>query len=96
MNRFANHIKRWNAWRKGNTNSFWHKLLVLLKLRQSPTFEMYFVNIPDSTIFAAARGNAKSNMAMELWRIKLGIPDDEWEEIKREVKKEMFGEEKNE
>lgn len=31
------HIRRWNIWRKGCLNSKWHKLLVLLGLRQSPT-----------------------------------------------------------
>lgn len=33
------HFKKWNRWRKGNTNSWFHKLLVLLKLRHSPTFK---------------------------------------------------------
>ena len=33
------HIKRWNKWRKFNANSWFHKLLVLLGLRNSPTFK---------------------------------------------------------
>lgn len=91
MRNFVNYFKRWNAWRKNSTNSLWHKLLVLLKLRRSPTFEMYFGNIPDSTIFLAARSNGKSGLAMELYRKKIGIPDDVWEEMKREVEEELYG-----
>jgi hypothetical protein len=34
-----NYIKRWNRWRKFNANSKWHKLLVLMDFRYSPTFE---------------------------------------------------------
>lgn len=37
------HIKNWNRWRKGNINSKKHKLLVLLKLRHSPTMA-YFMS----------------------------------------------------
>ena len=40
--RLINHCKRWNRWRKGCFNSWWHKLLVLLRLRYSPTFELTF------------------------------------------------------
>ena len=36
----VNHIKKWNRWRKRNINSHFYKLLVLLKLVKSPTFEM--------------------------------------------------------
>lgn len=32
------HIKRWNKWKKNNINSWIHKLLVLFRLRTSPTF----------------------------------------------------------
>ena len=32
------HIKRWNKWRKHNCNGRFHKLLVLLGMRKSPTF----------------------------------------------------------
>lgn len=54
--------------------------------------DLDYKNIPDSTIFLAARGNCKSGLAMELYRRKIGIPDDVWVEMKREVKKAMFGE----
>lgn len=33
------YIKRWNRWRKFNANSKWHKFLVLMGFRYSPTFE---------------------------------------------------------
>lgn len=36
------HFKKWNSWRKYNTNSWLHKILVLLKLRHSPTFENWY------------------------------------------------------
>lgn len=31
------HLKRWNIWRKNNSNGPIHKILVLLGLRYSPT-----------------------------------------------------------
>ena len=34
-----NHIRKWNKWRKHNLNSGFYKLLVLLKIVKSPTFE---------------------------------------------------------
>lgn len=40
MRRFIKYIKIWNIWRKGSTNDGWHKLLVLFKLKYSPTFEV--------------------------------------------------------
>ena len=39
-----NHIKRWNKWRKHNCNSLLHKLLVLLHVIYSPTFESVFTD----------------------------------------------------
>ena len=35
-----NHIKLWNDWRKRNTNNKFYKIMVLLCLAHSPTFEM--------------------------------------------------------
>lgn len=35
------HIKLWREWVKNCSNDWTHKILVLLKLRKSPTFEMY-------------------------------------------------------
>jgi hypothetical protein len=51
-----------------------------------------FKDIPDPIMLRFARGNGKSGMAMEYYRQKLGIPDDEWAEMKREVEKKMHGE----
>lgn len=33
------HYEKWKKWRKNNTNSKFHQLLVLLKLRRSLTLE---------------------------------------------------------
>lgn len=46
MIKFKKHFKKWNRWRKSNTNSKIHKLLVLLKLVNSPTF--YYMIYNDS------------------------------------------------
>ena len=45
MCKFKRHIKRWNYWRKSNTNNKIHKLLVLLGIIKSPTFEVFL--LPD-------------------------------------------------
>lgn len=37
MKRLIKHFKRWNKWRKRNTNSRFYKLLVLLGICKSPT-----------------------------------------------------------
>ena len=37
------HIKRWNKWRKNNSNSKLHKFLVLIGLVKSPTMEWTFL-----------------------------------------------------
>ena len=34
------HYQQWNRWQKCNLNSRLHKILVLLKLKRSPSFEM--------------------------------------------------------
>lgn len=34
------HYQQWNRWQKHNLNSKFHKILVLLKLKRSPSFEM--------------------------------------------------------
>lgn len=39
--RILKHVKRWNEWRKGNLNGRLYKILVLLKLAKSPTFELF-------------------------------------------------------
>lgn len=44
------HIKRWNKWRKYNCNGKLHKLLVLLKLRYSPTFIYTFTDEEEKAI----------------------------------------------
>ena len=41
------HIRRWNIWRRNNCNGRWHKFLVLLGLRRSPTFVLTF--LPEET-----------------------------------------------
>jgi hypothetical protein len=44
MKEFIKHFKKWNKWRKLNTNSNIHKLLVLFKLVNSPTFNCMIYN----------------------------------------------------
>lgn len=39
------YIRRWNIWRKRNTNSVFHKFLVLLGIIKSPT--MMFISLPE-------------------------------------------------
>lgn len=34
------HIRRWNAWRKGNANGPIYKFMVLIKCVKSPTFAL--------------------------------------------------------
>ena len=34
------HYQQWNRWQKCSLNSSFHKILVLLKLKRSPSFEM--------------------------------------------------------
>lgn len=43
----VDYISMWNKWRKHNTNSKFHKLLVLLNIIHSPTFRHFF-GIKDS------------------------------------------------
>lgn len=38
MRRIIRHIKRWNIWRKKNTNGKLHHILVLFGIIKSPTF----------------------------------------------------------
>ena len=42
---FKKHLKKWNRWRKSNLNGKIHKLLVLIKVVNSPTF--YSMNCND-------------------------------------------------
>ncbi len=37
-------VKLWNEWRKRNCNNKLHKLLVLMGMVKSPTFEMHMIN----------------------------------------------------
>lgn len=39
MTKIRRHIKCWNVWRLHNTNNKIHKILVLLGVIKSPTFE---------------------------------------------------------
>lgn len=38
MKNLSSHIRRWNRWRKRNTNGHLHHILVLLGVVKSPTF----------------------------------------------------------
>ncbi len=50
VKRMINHIQRWNKWRKYNYNSLLHKLLVLLHVIYSPTFEFTFTDAEELKI----------------------------------------------
>jgi hypothetical protein len=41
--------------------------------------------------FNIARGNAKSRLTIEVYRKLIDVPDDVWEEIKREVEERLYG-----
>ena len=43
INNLKRHFRRWNGWRKNNTNCKIHQIFVLLKLIKSPTFEMFLL-----------------------------------------------------
>ena len=43
LNNLKRHFRRWNGWRKRNGNCKFHQILVLLKLANSPTFEMFLL-----------------------------------------------------
>ena len=40
MKKLIKHFKRWNKWRKGSLNSPIYKVLVLLNILKSPTFNL--------------------------------------------------------
>lgn len=42
IKKLIKHIKRWNEWRKGCLNNPVHKLLVLFKVIESPTFNHFW------------------------------------------------------
>lgn len=42
IKKLIKHIKRWNEWRKGCLNNPVHKLLVLFKVIESPTFKLFW------------------------------------------------------
>ena len=41
--------------------------------------------------FAIARGCSKFNIQLEMYRRLLGISDKEWEEMKREAERSLYG-----
>lgn len=44
---YFSYVKRWNAWRKWNTNSALYKFLVLIKVFYSPTMNAFIpFNLP--------------------------------------------------
>ena len=55
MKRLINHIKRWNKWRKYNSNSWCHKFLALIGLVNSPTMNLTFTDEEEKRILETAR-----------------------------------------
>lgn len=60
IRKLVNHIRLWNTWRKNCANNWWHKLLVLLGLRRSPTLQV-------QKAFADA-GESIREFADNVWR----------------------------
>ncbi len=44
MRRLFEHIERWNNWRKNDVGGSIHKILVLLDIVRSPTFDRTLTN----------------------------------------------------
>ncbi|RGD73827.1 hypothetical protein DW687_08610 [Anaerofustis stercorihominis] len=42
MKHMIKHFKLWNQWRKVNLNSKFYKFMVLIRLANSPSFEIYY------------------------------------------------------
>ena len=42
LKRLKRHVKKWLEWRQNNRNSKLHQFLVLLGLKQSPTFILFW------------------------------------------------------
>ena len=68
MKRLKRHIKRWYLWQKGCLNSPVYKILVLLKISHSPTFNHFLLpeewdEIKNETInfFGKYKGESKSD-----------------------------------
>lgn len=53
MEVWIKHIKRWNEWRKYNGNSPFHKLLVLLGIVKSPTFQQILTKEEGKAVYEA-------------------------------------------
>lgn len=51
--RIIKHVKRWNKWRKRCLNGPFHKFLVLLGLRHSPTMYCVFLDEEEKQFKAA-------------------------------------------
>lgn len=49
--KLLNHIERWNIWRKHNTNSKIHHLLVLLGVIKSPTMCFVYTKAEQETLY---------------------------------------------
>lgn len=60
MIEFVDHCKRWNKWRKKCTNGWFHKFLVLIGWRFSPTF---ILTLTDEEIYDIAKGLDEINTA---------------------------------
>ena len=53
MKKIITYFKRWNKWRKYNLNSPLHRILVLLGLADSPTFDMILTDDEEAELHAA-------------------------------------------
>lgn len=62
------HVRRWNKWRKNCTNGWFHKFLVLVGLRVSPTMTLM---LDDEEVDALTKGINRINIAAKNSAINL-------------------------
>lgn len=72
MKKLINHIKRWNNWRKYNTNAWWYKILVLLGICHSPSF-IYWWSIKEGYLGFLKRNYSRT--------INMTVTDDGMDKI---------------
>ena len=67
IKKFKLHYQQWNRWQKHCQNSRFHKILVLLGLRRSPSFEMMKVGeiVAENTASIFGKISKASNSATQ-------------------------------
>lgn len=84
MNKILNHIERWNKWRKFNANSCFYKLLVLLKLRESPTMRFVLTDKEEKELRKAFSRGLDEGTRQRIYT-ELGLPKTLQREIENDA-----------